>query len=68
MADPSTGKFVFTDGGTGIHDQLGEWLTKSGREVKDVPPMFFKKGLTVSNYDYTDDKGNVSEAHTYYLP
>lgn len=55
--------FVITDGGHGIYSQLDEFYVRSGKSGG----ILVKGGLRKSEYEYTDDKGNVSPAVTYYL-
>jgi hypothetical protein len=61
------GKFRFTDGGTGICQQIGMLMSKradKGGAVGVVIPG----GLVDSEYDYTDEStGEVTKAHTFYL-
>jgi len=47
------GKYVLTDGGTGIYEQLKGYTVRSGV----ASGMFLKKGLRVSRYanEYSDD-------------
>lgn len=57
-------KLRFTDGSTGVHDQLCEIFDRNeGR----VTPMYVPGGLRLSEYDYTDDDGKTSRARTFYL-
>lgn len=59
-----TGKWIVTDGSTGIKDQMGEWVTKKGIDLDaDKVPALFCQGLTRSDY-FTPDG---DPAHTYYL-
>lgn len=55
--------YVITDGGHGIYSQLDEFSVRTGRSGG----ILVKGGLRKSEYEYTDDKGNVSPAVTYYL-
>lgn len=55
-------KLVLTDGGTGIHRQIQQM---HGRGI--YGGVLCKEGLTVSEYDYTDEKGKVTPAKTYYF-
>ena len=55
-------KCVITDGSTGIKEQVAKYLSKNIEGALLVP-----RGLIRSDYDYTDDKGNVKAATTYYL-
>lgn len=56
-------KYVVNDGSTGIQEQLKEIKEEHGR----VAPLYVPRGLRVSEYDYTDEKGNTSKAQTFYL-
>lgn len=64
-------KLVINDGSTGVRDQLHEVTNK--RAAHGVPEearqriLKCRKGLRVSRYEYTDDKGNTSQAQTFYL-
>lgn len=62
-------KFTITDGSTGIAAQVSAEILR--RNTEGIVPanqmIFVKNGLTVSEYEYTDDKGNVSDARTFYL-
>lgn len=56
-------KLVINDGSTGIYRQLME-IADTGEERA----VFCKRGLRVSNYDYTDPKTQEKKpASTYYL-
>lgn len=55
-------KLILTDGSTGICDQVKEVLAKG-----ITAGLYVAGGLRVSDYDYTDEKGNVSPASTFYL-
>jgi hypothetical protein len=62
-------RFRFADGSTGIFKQLA-YLTEQRVVNGSATPnagLYVPGGLTVSEYDYTDDKGNKSKAQTYYL-
>lgn len=54
------GRKVFNDGSTGVYDQLS-------RIDKNQLPILCKKGLRVSKYTFTDDRGHKQAAETYYL-
>jgi hypothetical protein len=56
-------KFVLNDGSTGIRDQLMSYTANSG----NYGGLFCMKGLRRSDYTYKDEKGNESQASTYYL-
>jgi hypothetical protein len=62
-------KWTLTDGSTGIAQQVEDMVAERVElGITPTDQMFYvKNGLTVSNYEYTDDKGNVSDAHTFYL-
>jgi hypothetical protein len=62
-------RFRFADGSTGIFRQLRK-LT--GERIRDGHPtpnagLFAPRGLRVSEYEYTDDKGKKSKAQTFYI-
>lgn len=57
------GKYILNDGSTGIHRQLVDFTKQTGKQTG----MLARKGLTRSDYDYTDDKGDVKPATTYYI-
>lgn len=58
------GKYVVTDGSTGICQQLTDITEASGR----TSGLIAKHGLRVSEYDYTDEKtGETRPAKTYYI-
>jgi hypothetical protein len=62
-------RFRFADGSTGIFKQL-VGLTKQRVQDGSATPnagLLVNGGLTVSEYDYTDEKGKVTKAQTYYL-
>lgn len=62
-------KWILNDGSTGIAKQLRA-VTDARIERKHPAPqtgLLCEKGLTVSEYDYTDEKGRKSQASTYYL-
>jgi hypothetical protein len=57
-------KLIVNDGSTGIHAQCKELKEKYG----NVAPLFVRRGLRVSEYDYTDEKtGLQTKAKTFYL-
>jgi hypothetical protein len=56
-------KFRLNDGSTGIYRQLESYTRQSGKRRGLAVPA----GLTRSDYEYTDDKGNTTPASTYYL-
>ena len=58
----------FTDGSTGIKDQLKR-LTEARTEAGHKMPngALLCGGLRVSEYDYQDDKGKVTRAKTFYI-
>jgi len=58
-------KIVFTDGSTGVREQVRRLGTKGINP--NAAGVLVKRGLTVSEYEYTDDKGKVTPAKTYYL-
>lgn len=54
----------FSDGSTGIKDQLLEYEKKMGSKK----PIYLPKGLRVSNYNYVDPTdGKSKPASTFYL-
>jgi hypothetical protein len=61
--------FILTDGSTGIKAQLASLTVKRKEDGHKFPDQYamIVSGLTRSDYDYEDDKGEISEAHTYYL-
>jgi hypothetical protein len=57
-------KVIIVDGSTGIKDQLASF------EAAGLPPggpFKCEKGLSRSDYEYIDDKGNHIPATTFYL-
>jgi hypothetical protein len=56
-------KFIFNDGGTGVYNQLQNYVDTHGVATG----IRCKRGLRVSRYTYTDEKGKEAEAATYYL-
>lgn len=65
------GKGIFTDGGTGIKEQLFQYeQIMTERNLWDdfaKGGIYLPKGLRVSHYTYTDDSGKEQPAKTYYL-
>jgi hypothetical protein len=62
-------RFRFADGSTGIFKQLVN-LTRERVNNGSATPnagLYVPGGLTVSEYEYTDDKGAKSKASTFYL-
>jgi hypothetical protein len=64
----------FTDGGTGIKDQLRRYqakLEKDGvwEDFKNgkLGGLRVPNGLRVSNYTYTDEDGTEKPGHTFYI-
>lgn len=57
------GKFVITDGSTGIYAQLAAFAQETGRSGGLVA----KRGLRRSDYTYSDEKGQERPAKTYYI-
>lgn len=60
-------KLVVNDGSTGILSQLLAIEAKRVERGVDLNPIYCRGGLRKSVYDYTDEKGKVSKATTYYL-
>lgn len=62
-------RFRFADGSTGIFKQLVKLTHERVVNGSATPNagLYVPGGLTVSEYDYTDDKGAKSKASTYYL-
>ncbi|ARK07692.1 hypothetical protein Toil_gp09 [Rhodococcus phage Toil] len=56
-------KVVFTDGSTGVRDQLIGIQSLSDR----TGGIHALNGLRVSTYDYTDNQGVTKEANTFYI-
>lgn len=56
-------KVVFNDGSTGVFEQLTTYVAKNDRTTAISCP----KGLRVSRYEYTNEKGVTSDAATYYI-
>lgn len=54
-------KLIVNDGSTGIRDQLKQ-INNGQSSV-----VWVGRGLRVSEYTYTDEKGRQSEAETFYL-
>jgi len=63
MEDGTARKVVFNDGGAGVYRQLESLRS----EYDIVSALMVPKGLTRSDYTYTDDKGVERPATTYYL-
>jgi hypothetical protein len=62
-------RFRFADGSTGVFRQLAK-LTEERVVNGSATPnagLFVPGGLTVSQYDYKDEKGKTTKAETYYL-
>jgi hypothetical protein len=62
-------KYVINDGGTGIAAQLRD-VTERRRGQKHATPqnaLYVHGGLTVSNYEWEDEKGHMQPGTTYYL-
>ena len=62
-------RFRFADGSTGVFRQLAkltEERVKAGSASANAG-LVVPGGLTVSEYDYKDEKGKVTKASTYYL-
>lgn len=66
-------KLILNDGSTGIYAQL-KHLTEDRMRKNPALPLAValcgveaNQGLRVSEFDYTDDKGNTSKAQTYYI-
>lgn len=59
-----SGKWIVTDGSTGIMRQMGEWVTKQQIDLSadKVPALVCTKGLTRSDYE-----GPAGDASTYYI-
>lgn len=61
---------AFQDASTGVRDQLANYLSSKGLAISpewaDVR-LFVPRGLRVSTYDVTDDRGRDKQAKTYYL-
>lgn len=56
-------KFLMNDSGHGIYQQLHGVTESTGREGG----MFVRNGLSRSDYEYEDDKGEMKPATTYYI-
>lgn len=56
-------KILFVDGSSGIKEQLQVFENLTGR----AGGILAETGLRVSNYTYTDDKGEERPASTYYI-
>ena len=63
-ANGKVGKYLVSDGSTGILAQLDAYTERTGRYQGLMCP----NGLRVSDYKYTDPaSGDVSDASTYYI-
>ncbi len=64
-AQTDTGLFkgIYNDGSTGICKQLQDYTARTNR----TGGLIIRSGFRVSEYDYTDDKGNSRPAKTWYL-
>lgn len=61
-------KIIVNDGSTGVREQLENVsASRESKGMKASAPLLVREGLRVSEYDYTDEKGNKSRAKTYYL-
>lgn len=71
---------IVNDGSTGIAKQLQKMISnitgedafemsreEINRHANSVPPILAEKGFRRSDYPYTDEKGNVSTATTWYI-
>jgi len=56
--------FVFTDGGSGIHDRLAMFQLKNENQTV---PMHVPYGLSPSTYETTDSSGDEITATTWYF-
>lgn len=54
-------KVIFNDGGTGIYAQLQRYAEKN------ITSILLRDGLTRSDYQYADEKGDMRDATTFYL-
>lgn len=61
--DGVTKKFIFNDGSTGIRETLQEFTAQTGRRGG----LIARHGLRVSEYEFTNDKGETSPAETFYI-
>jgi hypothetical protein len=57
------GKYIVNDGSTGVCQTLASYTNATGRHGG----MVARNGLTVSNYEYEDEKGEKHPASTYYI-
>jgi hypothetical protein len=65
-------KVRFSDGGTGIYQQLSNWMARNNEQFR---PLWVPNGLTASKYTVRDDDGNPildekgleTKAVTYYI-
>jgi hypothetical protein len=61
---PNGRKIVFNDGGTGVKQQLTDYVAKHNR----TSGIRCDRGLHVSEYEYVDPTtGEVEDAKTYYI-
>lgn len=65
-------RYVIIDGSTGIKEQVARYIAHAtGGQYKVgqtyVQPILCKSGLRRSDYDYTDEKGKVTPASTFYI-
>lgn len=62
-------KLIINDGSTGICKQLAGIVKRRGEQGVTHPQsnLWVKGGLSVSEYDYTDDEGKVKRAKTFYV-
>lgn len=62
-------KLILNDGSTGIREQFQMVSAKRSADGHKSPQagLMVPNGLSVSNYNYTDEKGEVRPARTYYL-
>lgn len=56
-------KYIVNDGSSGIRDQLQGLTSSKG----SYGPLFCRKGLRRSDYEYTNEDGKKTPAKTYYL-
>lgn len=56
-------KYLMNDGSTGVCKQLREYSDETGR----FGGLVARKGLTRSDYEYTDSEGKTTDAQTYYI-
>jgi len=62
-------KLIVNDGSTGIMQQLLDVTDKRAEKNHPTPQagLLVKEGLTVSDYTFTDAKGETAPASTFYL-